>query len=57
MKKPQKPVLITLEDEPSMPDPAEALIVRGTPLTTASVLSQDQHNNAPEALLVSSLDY
>ena len=57
MKKPQKPVLIALEDEPNMPDLAEAPIVRDTPLTTASVLLQDQHNNASEALLVRSLDY
>ena len=32
----QKPVLIALEDERNMPDPAEAPIVRDTPLTAAS---------------------
>jgi uncharacterized membrane protein YcjF (UPF0283 family) len=39
MKKPQKPVLIALEDEPNMPDLAEAPIVRDTPLTTASTVT------------------
>ena len=36
MNKQQKPVLIALEDERNMPDPAEAPIVRDTPLTAAS---------------------